>query len=76
MIFKLSRQLEALVKLKTKGNNPKLIFFPPFSFFYIHARTKVKEDNNTNSFYSYIYYLGTLVIKLYNKNEILGTYQY
>ena len=64
MIFKLLGKLEVPVKLKTKGNNPKLtIFFPPFLFFYIYVRTKVKELTNTSIFCSYTYYLRTLVIK-------------
>ena len=73
MIFKLLGTLEALDKLKTRGNNPKFItFFPPFSFFYVYIRTTDKEHSNTNIFCSYIYYLETLVIKLYYKNEILA----
>ena len=65
MIFKLLGTLEALDKLKTRGNNPKFItFFPPFSFFYVYIRTTDKEHSNTNIFCSYIYYLGTLVIKI------------
>ena len=50
MILKLPDTLEAPVKLRTKGNNPKLIFFPPFSFFYINVRTKAKKTTTTTFF--------------------------
>ena len=74
-IFKLLGKLSAPVKLKTNGSNSKLIKLSRHFNFSINVRTKFKELTNISIFCSYTYYLRTLVIKLQDKNKIIGKYK-